>query len=64
MRNIFHDILARYLDGEQHAFESSPRELWPTVNEFWNPQVTVVPTSQLARRNSRRQDSRELESQS
>jgi hypothetical protein len=29
MRSIFHEILARYLDSEQHAFDASPRELWP-----------------------------------
>jgi hypothetical protein len=29
MRHIVHDILARYLGSEQHAFEASARELWP-----------------------------------
>ncbi len=29
MRSIFHEILARYLESEQHAFDTSPRELWP-----------------------------------
>ena len=29
MRSIFHEILARYLGSEQHAFDASPRELWP-----------------------------------
>ena len=61
MRNIFHEILTRYLDGEQHSFEATSRELWPTVNEFWNPQVTVVPASKLTKGNGH--DHRELESQ-
>ena len=30
MRNIFHEILARYLTDDQHAFDASPRELWPS----------------------------------
>lgn len=29
MRNIFHEILARYLGSDQYAFESTSRELWP-----------------------------------
>lgn len=29
MRSIFHEILARYLESEQHAFDTTPRELWP-----------------------------------
>ena len=29
MRHIFHDILARYLESEQHAFEASSGKLWP-----------------------------------
>jgi hypothetical protein len=29
MRSIFHDILARYLDSDQYAFDTTPRELWP-----------------------------------
>ena len=34
MRNIFHEILARYLDSDQHAFETTSRELWPERFEF------------------------------
>jgi len=35
MRNIFHEILARYLATDQHAFDTSPRELWPSeIFEF------------------------------
>ncbi|MGH8243468.1 MAG: hypothetical protein ACRETY_08985 [Steroidobacteraceae bacterium] len=30
MRNIFHEIFARYLATGHHAFETSPRELWPS----------------------------------
>lgn len=31
MRNIFHAILARYLESEQHAFEASSGKLWPAA---------------------------------
>lgn len=30
MRHVFHEILARYLDTDQFAFETTPRELWPS----------------------------------
>lgn len=30
MRHIFHEILARYLDSDRYAIETTPRELWPT----------------------------------
>ncbi len=30
MRNIFDEIFARYLAAEQHAFEATSRELWPS----------------------------------
>ena len=30
MRNIFHEIFARYLATDQHAFETTSRELWPS----------------------------------
>jgi hypothetical protein len=29
MRSIFHQILARYLDSDQHAFDAYSHELWP-----------------------------------
>ena len=42
MRSIVHEILARYLGTEQHAFDASPRELWPETayepaTEAWGP---------------------------
>jgi hypothetical protein len=37
MRSIFHEILARYLNSEQHAFDASPRELWPETQASWHP---------------------------
>ncbi len=39
MRHIFHEILARYLASEQHAFDASPRELWPEPKASWHPQA-------------------------
>lgn len=30
MRHILKEIFERYLNSEQAAFDSSPRELWPT----------------------------------
>ncbi len=44
MRSIFHEILARYLESEQHAFESTSRELWP-VNGY----VPLFPADNPAR---------------
>jgi hypothetical protein len=29
MRHVFHEILARYLESEQHAFDASSGKLWP-----------------------------------
>jgi hypothetical protein len=29
MRSIFHQILARYLASDQHAFDAYSHELWP-----------------------------------
>ncbi len=39
MRHIFHEILTRYLESEQHAFDASPRELWPESRTTWHPQA-------------------------
>ena len=64
MRHIFHNILARYLESDQHAFEASPRELWPSVNEFWNPQLTVIPANRAPERYRQQLVHRELEPQS
>ena len=30
MRHILQEIFERYLNAEQAAFDTSPRELWPT----------------------------------
>lgn len=30
MRHILQEIFERYLNSEQAAFDTSPRELWPT----------------------------------
>ena len=39
MRNIFHEILARYLTDDQHSFDTSPRELWPSEHFEFQLQV-------------------------
>jgi hypothetical protein len=36
MRHIFHEILARYLDTDQYAFEPTPREFWPARGDSGN----------------------------
>jgi hypothetical protein len=46
MRHVFHEILARYLDGEQHAFDPSWREFWPDVRPTWHPPVAAQPAGQ------------------
>ncbi len=33
MRYILHEILQRYLDSDQFAFDTTPRELWPTPGQ-------------------------------
>jgi hypothetical protein len=52
MRHIFHEILTRYLDGNQHAFNMSLRELWPEARASWHPGVsraTVPPEPERGR---------------
>ncbi len=61
MRNIFHEILARYLDSEQHAFDTSARELWSETQPSWHPQVAGQSGGQLPERARRQQVYRELE---
>ena len=39
MRNIFHEILAQYLTHDQHAFDASPRELWPSEHFEFQLQI-------------------------
>lgn len=40
MRHILQEIFERYLNSEQAAFDTSPRELWPT--EQYAPQPHSV----------------------
>ncbi len=62
MRNIFNEIFARYLNSDQHAFETTSRELWPSKQfEF---QVQIGRGAGFAADPSkRRADCSELESQ-
>ncbi len=62
MRHIFHEILARYLDDEQHAFDTSPRELWPESRPSWHPQAPRVTGSPAPERGRHPRVYRELES--
>ena len=43
MRSIFHEILARYLDSDQYAFDASPRELWPEPSSSGVPRAPTRP---------------------
>jgi hypothetical protein len=43
MRSIFHEILARYLDSDQYAFDASPRELWPEPRAEGVPKAPTRP---------------------
>jgi len=64
MRPIFHEILARYLDNEQHAFDPSWREFWPDVRPSWHPPVTSQAGGQLPERARRQRVQRELDHRS
>jgi hypothetical protein len=64
MRHIFHEILARYLESEQHAFDASPRELWPEARPTWHPQASRVTGSPAPECGRHHQVYRELEPQS
>jgi hypothetical protein len=61
MRPIFHEILARYLDNEQHALDPSWREFWPDVRPSWHPPVTSQAGGQLPERARRQRVQRELD---
>lgn len=62
MRNIVHEIVARYLESNQHGFDTTPRELWPS--ERFEFQLQIGRGAGLAAEPSkRRADNRELESQ-
>jgi hypothetical protein len=63
MRHIFHRILDRYLDGDQIAFDASPRELWPEPKASWHPPVAPQATHWPAEPPGRRGIRRELEPQ-
>lgn len=61
MRHVFHEILARYLDSDQHAFEATPRELWPEFRASWHPPVTGQTGGQLPEHSRRQRVDRKLE---
>jgi hypothetical protein len=63
MRHIFHEIFARYLDGEQHAFDGSSRELWPEPTRSRHPASEQTGGSPAPERGRRQRVHRELESQ-
>ena len=63
MRSIFHEILARYLDSDQYAFDASPRELWPEPTTERRPQSAGKATSRANERVSKHPVYRELEPQ-
>lgn len=62
MRHIFHEILARYLDDEQHAFEATSRELWPERWSTWHPPVAGQAGGELPESAQRQQVRGALES--
>ena len=63
MRHIFHRILERYLDGDQIAFDASPRELWPEPKASWHPAVDTEAASAQPERKGIQRVYRELEPQ-
>jgi hypothetical protein len=63
MRSVFHEILARYLDSDQYAFESTSRELWPEARSSWHPQAGGSPGGRPAQPGRGRGVYGELESQ-
>jgi hypothetical protein len=42
MRHILREIFERYLNLEQAAFDTSPRELWPSERFAPQPQVVTA----------------------
>ena len=62
MRHILHEILQRYLDSDQFAFEASPRELWPSPQPASRP-ANAGNGSGHGGRGGRGRTDRELESQ-
>lgn len=63
MRSIFHEILARYLGSEQHAFDASPRELWPESQPETRWQAAVRSPSRAAKPDTQRSAYVEFEPQ-
>jgi hypothetical protein len=63
MRNIVHEILARYLDSDQYAFDTSPRELWPEPSSERRPESAEKASSRPSERASKHQVYCELEPQ-
>lgn len=61
MRHVFHEILARYLDSEQHAFDPSWREFWPDVRPSWHPPLAERPGGQVPAGARRQRVHREFE---
>ena len=62
MRHIFHEILQRYLDSDQFAFDTTPRELWPSPPFAPRP-ANAGNGGGIAERGGRGRFRRELESQ-
>ena len=63
MRNIFHEILARYLETDQFAFGASSRELLPEPRPTWHPEVRGNTESPAPERGRHHKVYRELEPQ-
>ena len=63
MRSIFHEILARYLDSDQYAFDTSPRELWPEPSAERRPESVNKVASRASERVTEQRTFRELEPQ-
>ncbi len=61
MRNIFHEILARYLDSDQHGFDTTPRELWPSERFEFQIQIGRGASGLAADPSKRRAAHNELE---
>jgi hypothetical protein len=63
MRSIFHEILARYLDSDQYAFDASPRELWPEPSSGRHPESASKASSRASERVTQQRAFCELEPQ-
>ena len=63
MRSIFHEILARYLDSDQYAFDASPRELWPEPRSERRLESPNKANGRASERASQQRVYRELEPQ-